>query len=155
MITLKRTNSNNPDFIKLVKELDIDLVGYYKEETSFYDALNIINKIEYVVVAYTENEVPVGCGGIKEFSKTEIELKRMYVPPAYRGKGIASMVLNALENWAYELNYTKCILETLHKKTYAIAFYKKNNYKQTPNFGDYVKAKNSICFAKPIKLINL
>lgn len=150
MITIKRTDSENVDFKKLVNELDLDLGIYYKEEQSFYNKLNNIEKIKFVIVAYDENEKPIGCGGIKEFSNTEVEIKRMYVPPTYRGKGIATIVLNELENWSYELNFKKCILETLKEKPYAIAFYKKNGYNTIPNFGEYIKAENSVCFEKEL-----
>tara|TARA_R110000822_G_scaffold307236_1_gene434130 strand:- start:159 stop:614 length:456 start_codon:yes stop_codon:yes gene_type:complete len=151
MITFKRTDSDNKDFQKLVKELDIDLGIYYKEEESFYGELNNIDKIKYTVVAYDEKGNPVGCGGIKEFSKSEVEIKRMYVPPTYRGNGIATIVLNELEKWSAELKFEKCILETLKEKPYAIGFYQKNNYKIIPNFGEYVKAENSVCFEKGLK----
>jgi len=151
MITFKRTDSDNTDFQKLVKELDVDLGIYYKEEESFYEELNSIDKIKYTVVAYDEKGNPVGCGGIKEFSKSEVEIKRMYVPPTYRGNGIASIVLNELEKWSTELKFEKCILETLKEKPYAIRFYQKNNYKIIPNFGEYIKAENSVCFEKELK----
>lgn len=151
MITIKRTNSDNIDFARLIKELDIDLDTYYKEETTFYGELNNIDNIKNAIVAYNENQEPVGCGGIKEYSLTEIEIKRMYVLESCRGKGIASIVLNELEKWSTELGYKKCILETLKEKPYAIAFYQKNNYKEVPNFGKYIKAENSICFEKKLK----
>ena len=151
MIKIKRANSDNSDFKKLVKELDEDLGMYYKEEVDFYGELNCIDKIKFVVVAYDENENIVGCGGIKEFSKNEVEIKRMYVPPIYRGKGIAKIVLNELEKWSTELQFEKCILETLKEKSYAIRFYEKNNYIKIPNFGEYVNAKNSVCFEKELK----
>ena len=150
MITLKRTDSTNFDFKKLAAELDKSLEPYYKEEVTFYSELNNIEKIKYTVVAYDENENPVGCGGIKEFSKSEMEIKRMYVSPSCRGNGIASILLNELEKWSTELGFQKCILETLKEKYYAIGFYKKNNYNEMPNFGNYVKAKNSICFEKEL-----
>ena len=98
---------------------------YYKEEKSCYEELNNIDKIKHLVVAYNEDKNPVGCGGIKEFSKNEVEIKRMYVPPTFRGKGIATIILNKLENWSNELEFEKCILETLKEKPYAIAFYEK------------------------------
>lgn len=72
-------------------------------------------------------------------------------PPTYRGKGIATIVLNELEKWSHELNFKKCILETLKEKPYAIRFYKKNGYKTIPNFGEYIKAENSVCFEKELK----
>ena len=150
MISIKKTDSNHLDFIKLVKDLDIDLEAYYKEETPFYDELNNIELIKYVVIIYDENNTPIGCGGIKEFSAKEMEIKRMFVSPTCRGKGIATVILNELENWSKELKFKECILETLKEKSYAIAFYKKNNYQEIPNYGDYKNAKNSICFAKQL-----
>ena len=148
MITIKRTNSEDLAFQKLTKELDVDLEVYYKEEQSFYDKLNVIDKIESVVVAYNEKGSPVGCGGIKRFSESEAEIKRMYVPSTHREKGIATLILTELEVWSTELNFQKCILETLKDKPYAIAFYEKNNYNVIPNFGEYIEAENSICFEK-------
>ncbi|SFD36850.1 Ribosomal protein S18 acetylase RimI [Algibacter lectus] len=151
MISIKRTNSNDLDFQKLVEALDIDLGAYYKDEKQFYGKLNNIDEIKHAVVAYDENNTPTGCGGIKAFSEDEVEVKRMFVPVEFRGKGVAKLVLEALEDWSVELGFKKCILETLKEKPYAIRFYEKNNYHTIPNFGDYVKAKNSICFAKNLK----
>lgn len=151
MITIKRTDSRNEDFQKLVDELDVDLGVYYKEEQSFYEKLNNIEKIEYAIVVYDEKDKPVGCGGIKKFSKSEAEIKRMYVLPTYRGKGIATIILSELEKWGNELKFKKCILETLKEKQYAIGFYKKNDYKIIPNFGEYINAENSVCFEKELK----
>ncbi len=150
MITLERINSDNSDFKKLVKELDTSLKHYYKDEQSFYGELNKVEKIKYAIVAYSEKGKPVGCGGIKKISQDVMEIKRMYVDPKFRGNGIATMVLNELEKWSVELKFNECILETLKSKPYAIAFYKKNNYFQFPNYGEYVKAKNSICFQKKL-----
>lgn len=93
----------------------------------------------------------MGCGGIKAFSETEIEIKRMYVPSIHRGKGIATLILNDLEVWSTELKFQKCIIETLKDKPYAIGFYEKNKYKKTSNFGKYINAENSVCFEKKLK----
>ncbi|MDN3664533.1 GNAT family N-acetyltransferase [Algibacter miyuki] len=150
MISIKKANSDNLDFQTLVSELDFDLTAYYKEENAFYEKLNNTESIKHVVVAYNEAGLPVGCGGIKAFSKNEVEIKRMYVSPRCRGKGVATVILEALESWSIELGFSTCILETLKAKPYAISFYKKNNYQEIPNFGDYKIADNSICFQKKL-----
>lgn len=149
MIKYIRTDSNNKDFQKLVAELDAVLKILDGEQNTFYAQFNKINHIKYAVVAY-DNDTPVGCGAIKEFSEDTIEVKRMYVAINYRGQGIASIVLKELEAWAAELNYNKCILETGNKQPEAIALYKKNNYKRIPNYGQYKNVENSICFEKEI-----
>jgi len=96
MINVIRTNSDNPDFISLVKLLDADLAKRDGEEHPFYAQFNKIDKIKYVVVAYL-NGKRVGCGAIKEYTPDTLEIKRMYTLPESRGRGIATKVLIELE----------------------------------------------------------
>jgi len=102
MIRIIRTSSENPDFIELVKKLDLDLAERDGSEHAFYAQYNKIDKIKYAVVAY-EDERPVGCGAIREYEPNVMEVKRMYTSPESRGHGIATLVLNELEDWATEL----------------------------------------------------
>ena len=150
MIKIARTNSDNQDFIDLVKYLDADLAERDGNDHSFYAQFNKIDKIKYVVIAY-ENSKPICCGAIKEYTPNTMEIKRMYTSPESRGKGIATKVLTELEIWATELSYEKCILETGKKQPEAIGLYKKNGYKLIPNYGQYVEIENSLCFEKDIK----
>lgn len=150
MIRITRTNSENRDFIQLVKHLDADLAERDGEDHSFYAQFNKIDKIKHVVVAYDDDQ-PVSCGAIKEYAPAIVEVKRMYTAPESRGKGVASKVLQELETWAAELSYEKCILETGKKQPEAIGLYKKNGYKIIPNYGQYAEVENSVCFEKQIK----
>ncbi|TMI96950.1 MAG: GNAT family N-acetyltransferase [Bacteroidetes bacterium] len=149
MIKLIRTDSDNPDFIHLVKHLDAELAVLDGDEHAFYAQLNKTNKIKHVIVAY-ENDKPISCGAIREYSPAIMEVKRMYTIPASRGKGIATKILNELEKWASELSYQKCILETGKRQPDAIGLYQKNGYKSIPNYGKYVEMENSVCFEKDI-----
>ena len=150
MIKIIRTESDNEDFIKLVKYLDAELGERDGGDHSFYAQFNKIDKIKYVVVAY-ENGKPIGCGAIKEYTQKTMEIKRMYTSPGSRGKGIAAKVLTELEKWATELSCKKCILETGKRQPEAIGLYKKNGYKLIPNYGQYAEIENSLCFEKEIK----
>lgn len=147
MYNVKRTNSDDADYQKLVAELDKDLAIRDGDEHAFFAQYNKSDAIKYVVIAY-ENEVAVGCGAIKEYEKAVMEIKRMFVPLEERGKGIASVVLNELEKWATELNYKKCILETGKKMPEAIQLYKKSNYTLINNYGQYAGVDSSVCFEK-------
>jgi len=152
MIRLIRTDSDNQDFIELVKHLDADLAERDGNEHSFYDQFNKVGKIKYVVIAY-ENDKPISCGGLKAYSSNTLEIKRMYTSPEWRGKGIATEILAELETWAAELSFAKCILETGKRQLEAIGLYKKNGYKLIPNYGQYAEIENSLCFEKEIKKI--
>jgi putative acetyltransferase len=149
MISVKRTDSNNQDFIELVKFLDKELAVVDGDDHTFYSQFNTIDKIRYVVLAY-DDVSPVGCGAIKEFNANTMELKRMYVSPSMRNKGVATMILSELEKWAGELLYSRCILETGKRQPEAIGLYKKNGYKPIPNYGQYIGVDNSVCFEKAI-----
>lgn len=149
--TLKivRTNSDDKNFIELVKFLDADLRIRDGDDHPFYAQYNKIDNIKYAVVAYLD-EIPVGCGAIKQYDEETMEVKRMFVNPELRGKGIATKVLIELENWVRELSFSKCILETGKKQPEAIRLYQKNGYKAIPNFGQYKNVENSVCFEKII-----
>lgn len=149
MITLKRTDSENADFQALVVELDKELAVRDGDEHSFYSQFNSIDAIKHVVVAYEGNEA-AGCGAIKEYSDGVMEIKRMFVPPDKRGRGVASIVLRELENWTRELGAKKCILETGLKQPEAIRLYEKNGYLQVQNYGQYAGVENSVCFEKDL-----
>lgn len=146
-MTLTRTNSDNEDFQKLVEALDIDLKIRDGNDNAFYAQFNKITAIKHVIVAY-ESNFPVGCGAIKQYADDTMEVKRMYVSPENRGQGIAGLILGALEVWAKELNYARCILETGQKQPEAIALYKKQGYQIISNYGQYEGIANSVCFEK-------
>ncbi|MFV8344975.1 GNAT family N-acetyltransferase [Flavobacterium sp. ZB4P13] len=147
MTTIKRTTSSAIDFQNLVVLLDKDLKIKDGEEHDFYAQFNKIDKIKNVVVYYSNNEA-VGCGAFKEFDTNTVEIKRMFVHPDFRGKGIAGSVLKELENWAGEINYTACVLETGKNNPEAIGLYAKYGYEIIPNYGQYEHVENSVCMKK-------
>jgi putative acetyltransferase len=105
--------------------------------------------IKNVVVAYIDEEA-IACGAFKEYEANAVEIKRMFVEPTFRGKGIAQKVLAELELWAKELQYNFCMLETGKKQPEAIALYTKVGYNVIPNYGQYEGVKNSVCMKKEI-----
>ena len=147
MIKLIRTNSENLDFVYLVKQLDAYLKITDGDEHDFYNQFNNIDVIKHTVVAYINNK-PVGCGAFKAFEEDAVEIKRMFTTPDARGTGIASKILVELELWAKELNYKSCILETGIRQVEAVSFYKKNKYESISNYGQYKDVANSLCFKK-------
>jgi putative acetyltransferase len=147
MISLIRTDASHADYQELVRHLDADLRIRDGEDHAFYAQFNKSDDIRHVILAY-ENDMAVGCGAIKAYTADTMEVKRMYVPPEMRGKGIAAAVLQALESWAGELGFRKCILETGIKQPEAIGLYKKCGYTVIPNYGQYAGVDNSVCFEK-------
>jgi putative acetyltransferase len=147
MTTIKRTTSSDSDFQKLVSLLDIDLAIRDGNEHAFYAQFNKTVNIKNVVVAYLNKEA-IGCGAFKPYDANTVEIKRMFVEPAFRGKGIAQKVLAELELWAKELMYKYCTLETGKKQPEAIVLYTKAGYSIIPNYGQYEGIENSVCMRK-------
>jgi putative acetyltransferase len=149
MIELKRTTSENPDFTSLNRILDKELVIRDGDEHEFFAQFNKIDSINHVVLAYNNGEA-VGCGAIKKFDEETVEIKRMFVMPAGRGKKMASTILSELETWARELGFKKCILETGATFKDALGLYTKAGYEVSPNYGQYIGVKSSVCFYKSL-----
>ena len=148
-MNLVRTNSKNNDFVYLVKQLDAYLKITDGEEHDYYNQYNNIDVLQHVIVIYIDNK-PVGCGAFKEFNTRSVEIKRMFTKPDARGNGIAGKILQELENWAKELQYNTCVLETGIRQVEAVSFYKKSKYQIIPNYGQYVAMENSLCFEKEL-----
>lgn len=147
MLTFSRTDSTNPDFQRLVQQLDAYLGALNGEEHTFYNQFNGIVALKHSVVAY-DDDIPLGCGAIKPFDETSTEIKRMYVLPTYRGQGIAGKILKELEAWSHELGYTATVLETANDMPDAIALYEKHGYERIQNYGQYVGMPRSVCMRK-------
>ena len=96
--------------------------------------------------------MPVGCGAFKKYEDGAAEIKRMFVLPEHRGRRVAAGVLKELEDWAAEMDFRECILETGYKQPEAIALYKRSGYEVIENYGQYIGVENSVCMRKIIDL---
>ncbi|MBQ1075492.1 GNAT family N-acetyltransferase [Micromonospora sp. C31] len=94
----------------------------------------------------------VACGGIQALDAGAGEVKRMYVRPAYRGRGIARQLLTALEELACQHGYGEVRLETGTYLPAAIALYTSSGYEPIPVYGEYVANPYSVCFAKRLRV---
>ncbi len=147
MLQLSRTTSANTHFIQLVHRLDAELAQRDGDQHAFYNQFNKIAQLNHVIVALMDG-VAVGCGALKPFDSQSMEVKRMYTLPAHRGRGVAGAVLAGLEQWAGELHYQSCVLETGKNQPEAIALYQKKGYHAIANYGPYAGVENSVCFQK-------
>ena len=147
MPKILRTNSENPDFIRLVNLLDTELAIMDGNEHEFYAQFNKIDHLNHVVLALVDDKA-IACGAFKEIDKECVEIKRMYTSGEFRAQGIAKKVLASLEDWAKELSYKEARLETGKRQESAIALYTKLAYKRMNNYGPYVNLDNSLCFYK-------
>lgn len=150
MIKLLRTHIHHPKFHKLVQQLDAELHAMYGTKMEFFGQYNVLKEDTFALVVLQEEE-PIGIGAFRVLENSaEVEIKRMYVSLAHRGKGISKLILQGLEDWARENKYTYAKLETGEKNLAAIALYQKTGYKSIKPFGPYAVRKDSFCFGKKL-----
>lgn len=143
-------NSANDDFIKLCVLLDNSLnEASGGKNREYYKQYNSLVQIHDVFLAY-EDEIPIACASFKYFEDGVAEVKRVFVKPGYRGKGISKLLMKQLEEKAKELGYLKLILETGAKFEAAIGLYKSLGFQVINNYGQYKDIKDSICMEKYI-----
>ncbi|MFS8110722.1 GNAT family N-acetyltransferase [Rhizobium jaguaris] len=79
----------------------------------------------------------IGCCALVEAGDGTAEIKRMFVDPLARGRKVAQMLMEALEDTATERNLTALRLETGIYQPEAIGLYRKAGYTEIEPFGSY------------------
>ncbi|MGN0353848.1 MAG: GNAT family N-acetyltransferase [Muricoprocola sp.] len=147
----KRTDGTDKDFIENCRRLDEDLderVGKVIQREK-YQKYNQLDKIKEAIVVYDEKTL-VGAGSLRKYNAQDVELKRIYISPSYRGKGIGTELVSQLMEWAKELGYQRMILETGERLKESCALYKKLGFEIIPNYGPYENMKESLCMARDL-----
>ena len=104
-----------------------------------------------MLVARDDDGTALGCGALRVLGDGVAEVKRMYVAPSARGRGIARAVLAGLEDAARDRGWTTLRLETGPRQPEAIALYTRAGYRPIEAFGGYVDApdaENSLFFER-------
>jgi len=88
----------------------------------------------------------VGCGALQALDAETAEIRRMYVRPAYRGRGLGRQLLVALEEMAMTFGYSVLFLETARSLPQAIGLYRSCGYVELPSGG--TNDPYRVCFQK-------
>ena len=92
-----------------------------------------------------------GCGALREASRYGQgygELKRMFIRPAFRGRGLSRLVVRELERIAADAGFRRLILETGLRQVEAIGLYRSSGYRRIPSYGPYTEEMRSVCYAR-------
>ncbi|MFI7676478.1 GNAT family N-acetyltransferase [Actinophytocola sp. NPDC049390] len=142
---------DHPDAVALIADVQQEYVVRYGEvDLTPVDPAEFAPPRGLFLVAYVD-DVPAACGGWRAHG-TEVELKRMYVRPSCRGRGLARAVLAELERTAAEAGYTRLVLETGQRQPEAIALYTSAGYTPVPAFGYYAEAPEAVHLGKPLEV---
>jgi L-amino acid N-acyltransferase YncA len=134
---------------EFVRSLDDYLESLYPSDENFLDSPDIFTKSGNQLFGAFAGELLVGIGAIKLFEEYG-EIKRMWVPPLYRGFGIAKKILAHLENQIKEQGRYLSRLETGDQQREALGLYKAFGYYPVEPFGDYKKNNSSLFMEKAL-----
>lgn len=149
MLSIDRCEGSHPDFCALIAALDEELGARYGAQMEFFGQYNHSARIKTALVARVNGE-PVGCGCFKPVSQGAVELKRVFVTPDVRGRGVARALLRELEAWARELGFRAAVLETGILQPEAIRLYEAAGYERIPNYAPYEDVAESRCYQKAL-----
>ena len=94
--------------------------------------------------------VPAGCGGWRAHDDGAAEIKRMYVEPAFRRRGIAAQVLAELERTAAAAGHRRLLLNSGDRQPEALALYERAGYLPAPGYGVYAEAPGAVFLGKEL-----
>ncbi|GAA0916025.1 GNAT family N-acetyltransferase [Streptomyces thermoalcalitolerans] len=150
---------DHPDAVKLNDEVQAEYhVRYGGGDATPLDPADFRPPNGLFLIAYDEDGTPVASGGWRRQDRNgqgnedgDAELKRMYVIPSMRGRGLARRILAALEEDARAAGRLRMVLETGDQQPEAIALYTSSGYEPCAKFGYYREYESSKCFAKRLR----
>jgi putative acetyltransferase len=138
MLSFAQENPVQREIEQLLRQSDEHAASLYPAESNHLvdiDALAASN-IRFFVTRW--NARAVGCGAmVINKGDGSAELKRMFVDPASRGRGVARSLLALIEEQARSLGLRRLLLETGVKSIEALALYKRHGYRERGPFGSY------------------
>lgn len=139
----------------LIAELSSELAKIYPDShggdgSGAFKPQDVMVPRAAFVVAWLDDEA-VGCGALRPMDEADtVEVKRMFVRSAMRGKGISRTILNTLEDIARDFDYRVAKLETGTRQIEAIGLYESSGYERTDCYGEYTDEALSVCYKKSL-----
>lgn len=147
-IVIRFDRPDSDDGRRLIQRLDEDLLQRYPAIAIHgLHPQDVADPNLTFLVASVDSQA-VGCGALRSLEPGVGEVKRMFVLPEFRGRGIARQILMALESAAREHGYSTLRLETGTRQPEAIGLYRSAGYGEIPCFGEYADDQFSVCFEK-------
>jgi len=141
---------DSPDGARLRAAQRAELDARYGNDDHEPGTAPTAEDVPLFLVARDHDGHAIGCGGLRFLSPNVAEIKRMYVETGYRGTGAATVILRQLEACARDSGVLELVLETGTLQPDAVRFYQREGYERIDNFGPYVGAAQSVCFARTL-----
>jgi putative acetyltransferase len=149
-LTIREETPDQPDVIWMIAALDALMTSLYPAESNHLLDLAALSAPGVTFLVVRAGDEAVGCGAILNDPRGWGELKRMYVRPDQRGRGLGKRVLAELEAIAREAGLRLLRLETGIHNAEALALYRRAGFTERSDFGDYAPDPLSVFMEKRI-----
>ena len=136
-ITIGIDDPSRPEVTALLQQLDDFLTSLYEPEHNHLMPVTALLEPRVTFITARCGDRPVGCGAIVDHNGDYAEVKRMFVVPEFRGRGIARRILTELECLARRAGFGRMRLETGAMQEQAIGLYRSVGFRPREQFGDY------------------
>lgn len=150
-VTLALERPDTPDAIALIGELQEHLESLYPPESRHGFSVRKLIEQQVAFFVLRVDGAPAGCGGIKLFAEAVPafgELKRMYVRPALRGRGLGERLVECLAAYAGEHGIARLRLETGIHRHAALRLYERVGFRRIAPFPPYRDDPLSRCYER-------
>jgi putative acetyltransferase len=151
-VEIRREDLLSPISQQLILALNTELEDRYPEDGANFFRLDAEEVSEGRGGFFVANigDKAVGCGAVRRLEPGLVEIKRMYVDPAVRGRRVGRRILDALEAESRQLGARRIVLETGPRQPEAIALYAHAGFSEIPLYGEYIGSLFSVCMAKDL-----
>jgi putative acetyltransferase len=149
-LTIRREPPDQPDVLPLIEALDAQMTALYPPESNHLLDIAALSDPAVTFLVVRDGGEVVGCGALLRDSRGWGEVKRMYVRPKRRGRGIGSQVLAELEAIARSAELPWLRLETGIHNGDALALYRRSGFAECAPFGDYKPDPLSVFMEKRV-----
>jgi len=152
-VTITVEAPRQPEVERLLDGSSTYAQSLYPPESNFLLDIATLERPEvtFYVARLGQSGRAVGIAAlVAEADAASGELKRMFVDPSARGRGVAGALLARIEADASARGIREIVLETGDLHDAAQALYTRHGYRNVPQFGQYVGEPHSVCFAKSL-----
>lgn len=137
MLTVGRETPDQPDVLTLLTRADERSASLYPAESRHGLGVLALLAAEVRFFVAREGRLALGCGGYVLLPKQAAEMKRLFVVPGARGRGVGGTIVRAVEKAAAEEDARMLFLETGIKSFEALGLYRRLGFTECPPFAHY------------------